>query len=107
MLAGNLQGELAAVDDDLLDRVVELQAAAVEGCTEGIGEVVEIAAVRPRRGPRANHLRKQAAVTAGVSGAANAEHPAANLDNLGRTLGGRQCGVVRGLVNIALGVASQ
>ena len=53
VLAADEEGDLAAVDDDLLDRLGVGGGAADEAALEGVGEVVEVAAVRPRRTRRA------------------------------------------------------
>ena len=50
VLAAHVEGELAAVDDDRLDRVVEAGPGSAERLGERVGDLVEPAAVRPLAG---------------------------------------------------------
>ena len=51
VLAAHEEGELAAVDDDLLDGVVVARAVGLgEGGAEQVGDLVEVGPVGPRGG---------------------------------------------------------
>ena len=90
VLAAYVEGDLAPVDDDVVDRPV--QPGVAEACLEGVGDVVEPAAVGPLRGTGVDDRLHQAAVAAGVAAAGDAEHAAplaggADLALLGGHLG--------------------
>lgn len=82
MLALDVEGELSAVDDRLLDRVVGEQALLLQRALEFVGDLVEPAAVGAGRGSREADRADQAAVAGGVAAVTGAEHAALDADLL-------------------------
>ena len=82
VLAGDVEGELAAVDDGLLDRVLREQALLLQGALELVGDLVEPAAVGAGAGAGQPDGADQAAVAGGVAAVVGAEHAALDADHL-------------------------
>ena len=82
-LAAHVQGQLVAVDDDLLDGVVESTSPSASAAAEPVGDVVEVAAVGRGLPPGSVTGADQSAVPGGVAGASDAEHAAATVDHVG------------------------
>lgn len=83
--AADVQGQFGPlalrVHHDFLYGVVEFDTLAVQRFGQAVGNVVEIAAIRPRAAARQRDLTHQPPVSGRVTGAADAEHPAANVDH--------------------------
>jgi hypothetical protein len=75
----DVEGDLSAVDDDLLDHGAVVR---VGERGEPVVHLVEPAAERGRRGARHHHRPGQSAVAARVAGAPDAEHALADVDDL-------------------------
>src|SRR5690606_15811723 len=69
VLPDDEEGQLAAVDDDLLDRRVGVDTLALEQLNEDVHDLVEPAAVGPLGGRGHRHGGDQAAEAGGVAGA--------------------------------------
>jgi hypothetical protein len=91
VVAVDVEGDLVAVDDDLLDRLVVRR----DHLGQAVGCLVVPAAVGPRRATRELHRPDQAAVAARVAGAVGTEHAVADLDRLALD--------VRGVGDVLLG----
>ena len=68
VLAGDEQGELVVLDDDLLDGGGRVDAGLLEVLNEGVDDVVEPSAVGARGGGGEGDDAAVLAVTGGVSG---------------------------------------
>src|SRR5690606_31887261 len=84
VLAGEEDRQLAAVDDDLLDRAVRVDAVGLEELDEDVDDLVEPAAVGPLGGRRHRDGGDEATEAGGVTAAVDAEHAAADVDDLQR-----------------------
>lgn len=82
VFAGDVEGELAAVDDGLLDGVGGKQVLLLQGPFELVSDFVEPAAVRAGGGARQGHGADEAAVAGGVTAVVGAEHALAYADDL-------------------------
>jgi hypothetical protein len=78
VLAGDVQRQLTAVDDDLADRVTGRRVRLVQG----VHDLVEVRAVRTFGRRRRPWLAHEAAEAGGVTGVLHAEHALA-LDAVG------------------------
>ena len=88
VLAGDEDGELAAVDDDLLNGLGRLDPGLGQVLDEGVDGVVEPGAVGARRGGGQGDDAARAAVPGGVPGVEGAELAGVGGDDLRSSLGG-------------------
>ena len=84
VLAGDVQGQLAAVDHDRLDRRVEPGARRVQQLGQHVDDLVEPAAVGPLARPGQHDRLHQPAEPGGVARAVHAEHALPDVDDLQR-----------------------
>ena len=84
-LAAHVEGQLAAVRDYLLDRVGEADPGRLQRPAQGVGDVVEVGAVRARAGQDRGLVHPEQAEARGVRGVLQAEHAGAD-DRLGQPL---------------------
>lgn len=82
VLARDEEGDLAPVDDGLLEGVRGEQVLLLQGPFELVGDLVEPAAVRPRGGARKAHRADESPVAGGVTAVVRAEHALAYADDL-------------------------
>ena len=87
VLAGDEQGELVVLDDDLLDGGGRVDAGLLEVLDEGVDDVVEPAAVGARGGGGEGDDAAVLAVAGGVTGVGGAELAGGGGDDLQAQLG--------------------
>ncbi len=80
--AVDVEGELAAVDDGLLDHVDRIQALLLQSALQLVGHLVEPTAVRAVARAGQHHRDGQAAESGGVAAALRAEHALAAAHHL-------------------------
>ena len=102
--APDVQGHLVAVDHHLLDGVVVGDPALSERVVEGVGDLVEVPAVRARRGTGQRDRRDQSAVARRVAGTLGAEQPSPDTDHL-TLIPGHRSSPVNSMVGFACSAA--